>query len=257
MMEIKTDQDAQNTRVDKYLDEARTNLENLDATARYNLNLLDRGFQQASSDHIETIGMLDGIDARLRDLQKQLLSSIPSKARRRQNPTRTSYKDPFANSLAGTAEAANRDISARSNIFRREVASRCTTYLMQVVKPGILITESRGQLHQKLIALPDHGYMKCTLVEKQHYVQQIQSLRILVWLLRRKLPIATSALFRSRQYSSDLLHGATLAFATEKRQKQVRVLTHLNVLNPNNGLSWLNLPDISGSKDIHFVPESM
>lgn len=168
------------------------------------LRSVNDGLQQVvSCNRIESAAMLDHIDARLQNMQQRILSSIPI-AHKRKFAKRSRGRQ-FTASLASMPSAGTKDDSARDTLVKEEVTSQCTTYLMRVIKPGILITESNGQLHRKLVAVPVLEYDESSLLEKQSFVQQIQGLRVVIWLLKRDPFIPARTLYGARKFSSELL----------------------------------------------------
>lgn len=176
------------------------------------LNSVNNGFQQSAA-------MLNYIDARLQNMQQQIFSSMAVKDK--QELTEPPRSNPSTASFISTPQVVAREISARDIVFKKEVTSQCTTYLMRVVQPGILITESKGQLHQKLVAISAHGYDESSLLEKQRIVKQIQNLRILIWLLEKDPLIPARKFYGEKNFSSELLLQGYLNRAIEVKDMVV------------------------------------
>ena len=214
--EIKTEQEAFQRDNRNKLSRIQTSINNAYAMEQNTLNIVNNGFQQSAA-------MLNYIDARLQNMQQQIFSSMAVKDKQELNEPPQS--NPSTVSFISTPQMVAREILARDILFKKEVTLQCTTYLMRVVQPGILITESKGQLHRKLVAISAHGYDESSLLEKQRIVKQIQNLGILIWLLEKDPLIPARRFYGEKKFSSELLLQGYLNRAIEVKDMVV-ALSH-------------------------------
>jgi hypothetical protein len=73
----------------------------------------------------------------------------------------------------------------------REAQSICQ-YIMNLVDTAVLVREHRGKRTYQLVAGPDRDFTALSLGQKKAMVQDLQSLRLLLWLLRSDNYLATA-----------------------------------------------------------------
>ena len=138
---------------------------------------------QGVTSHIKTIAYLERIERQCYETQMCLLRSIKKSKRSTRGPPvpRMSLKSRALDQLPSPNinEPSMRRINNTTN---GKIESH---HLVQVVKPAILIYESSGSILRALLPLEDPSYTSLGLREKIALVQQLQNIRLVIWLLRR------------------------------------------------------------------------
>ncbi|MCJ1390209.1 hypothetical protein MMC18_003067 [Xylographa bjoerkii] len=176
-----------------------------------------------STNHIETIAYLERIEQRCRDVQLSLLRSIKkSKKSARCSPV---PKMPLnSRTLGGRAYIS--DLSMRHTDTANDKTER--NYTVQVVRPGILMYESSGSVSRVLLSLEDPVYTSRTLKEKIALVQQLQNIRLVIWLLRRdRVCYFINAFYQYPSISSLGLEGNLMFNWYRNRVGPLRILRML------------------------------
>lgn len=218
--EVRTDLSALQRETNNNKRSIQSSIDNLEHNA---LHHVDNGIQQIiSCSQIESRSMLNHIDARLQTFQQQILSTMPS-LHKRKVVKRLNGKRLMASSK-NSLTVGYKVTSAGDALIKEEVTSRCATYLIQIVEPGILITGTNGQLHQRLVAVPVNDHDESTLSKKLSFILHIQGLRVLIWLLRRNPVIPVYTFYGAKDFSSELLIEGQLNHEIEKRETVYAVM---------------------------------
>lgn len=224
VMAMKTNQDTLLQEGNRRLETLQASVGNLHAVERDTLQSIDNGFQQVISyGRIESKAMLNHVDTKLQNMQKEILSSIPLNSKRQ-----LARRERRRHSHAFIATA--RKPAARVSAVQEPLGS-ASPYIdcfVQIIKPGLLITETQGQLHRKLMALSDPGYEAASIPMKLDLVRQLQGLRLMIWLLERE---STLKPFWTRCFAkfpvSELLVEANLYLSMRKAAGTIVLLSGL------------------------------
>ncbi|MCJ1438962.1 hypothetical protein MMC27_008352 [Xylographa pallens] len=167
----------------KGITESTKRIEDLGITSNDRIQSELKEFRaQGNTSHIETIAYLERIEQRCYDTQMCLHRSIKkSKRSTRGTPVpRTSLKSRTLDQVP--SPNVNKLLMQRINTANEKIESH---HLVQVVKPGILMYESSGSISRALLPLEDPVYTSLGLREKVALIQQLQNIRLVIWLLRR------------------------------------------------------------------------
>ena len=196
---------------------------------------------KGSSNHIETLAFLERIEQRCLDTQTCLLRSI-QKSRR---PTKGS---PVSRMPLKSRNLGQVAISSINEPLRRYTSSTINTidihHLVQVVKPAILIYESCGSLSQALLPFEDPVYTSLNQRDKIALVQQLQNMRLIMWLLRRdRVFCFIGAVYRYPNVSTLALEGGIMFNYFRSRVGPIRIARTLKENEEfNMTCSWLSSP---------------
>ncbi|MCJ1286049.1 hypothetical protein MMC26_005391 [Xylographa opegraphella] len=137
---------------------------------------------QASTNQSDTIAYLERIEQRCYVTQMCLLRSVKKSKRATRWPSVP--KMPPKSRIIDQVPRPNINelLRQRPDTSNENVEIH---HLVQVVKPAILMYESSGSILRALLPLEDSVYTSVGLREKIALVQQLQNMRLVIWLLRR------------------------------------------------------------------------
>ncbi|MCJ1403748.1 hypothetical protein MMC11_006971 [Xylographa trunciseda] len=196
---------------------------------------------QGSTNHYETIAYLERIEQRCFDTQMCLIRSI--KKSRKSARGRPVPRVPLeSRALNQVRRPYINDLSSRYTDSANESIENY--YLVQVIKPAVLIYESSGSISRALMTIEDPVYSSRSLKEKIALVQQLQAIRLLIWLLRRdRVCCFISAVHR---YPSVSILGLEGNLTFENFRTRVGPIRILRMLKEEKALGstcyWLSSP---------------
>ena len=129
-----------------------------------------------------TKASLDNVDARLKEIQKQLQQSVTQaqSAKRGKLPRLPlkafKRKVPFA--------ARRLELFGFGPSQVRQTSDSTMPVALRLVKPGFLLQERNGRLEFNLVALEDIGYEAADFNQRVALVEHAIGLRLIIWLLR-------------------------------------------------------------------------
>ncbi|MCJ1380774.1 hypothetical protein MMC17_003883 [Xylographa soralifera] len=195
---------------------------------------------QANTNHIETIAHLKRIEQRCYDAQMCLLRSIKkSKKSLKGLPV---LKTPVrSRTLHQVPRSYTNDLSGQNTNTTNEKIE--IYHLVQVVKPAVLMYESSGTISRALLPLQDPINTSRSLGEKITLVQQLQNIRLMIWLLRRdRVCYFTNAFLGYPSVSTLGLEGNLMFKYFRSRVGPLRIvrppgriLRHFITLDASNG----------------------
>ena len=196
---------------------------------------------QGSTNHVETIAYLERIEKRCYDTQMCLLRSIKKSKRSTRGPP--APKMPLKSRILDKIPSPN-----INELLRRHTNATNgnidTHHLVQVVKPAILMYESSGSISRALLPLEDPVYTSLSLGKKVALVQQLQNMRLVIWLLRRdRVCCFISAVHEYPSVSILGLEGSLMFNWLRSRVGPIRI-AHMLRENEQFNLtcSWLSSP---------------
>ena len=171
-------------------------------------NTLENLSESYGSSASATKASLDNVDARLKEIQKQLQQSMNeahlAKRRRLPNlpPKALRRKVPLA--------ARRLELFGFGSSQVQQTSDSITSVSLRLVKPGILLQERHGRLEFDLIALEDIDYAAADFYQKVALVEHVIGLHLITWLLRTQNYLPNAELCLRRRNPSRFALQASL-----------------------------------------------